>query len=280
VQHGTVSGNDEGFLLLETPLTADRTKMRIQVLGASGGIGNGGRTTSLRVDSDILIDAGTGVADLSLDELAAIDHVLLTHAHLDHVACIPFMVDSVGSRRANPLVVHGQSATLDTLRRHLFNDALWPDFTKIPSAEKPYLQYRLFEPGERVDISGRQFTSVAVTHSIPAMGYLVDSGKGAFAFSGDTTSTEDFWKLLNGCNRLRHVVIETSFIDAEESIARLSRHLSPRLLADELKKFHGSADIHITHLMPGEEQAIMDEIHQHVPDRKIDALRAGRLFEI
>jgi len=253
--------------------------MRIQVLGASGGIGNGARTTSLRVDRDVLIDAGTGVADLMLDELAAIDHVFLTHAHLDHVTCIPFMLDSVGGRRPQPLAVHAREETLDTLKRHLFNDALWPDFTAIPSRARPYLRYVPMNPGETVSLNGRVFRSIPVTHSIPAVGYLVDSGEASFAFSGDTTSTEQFWQEVNACANLKHVVIETSFMDEEEDLARVSSHLSPRLLAAELAKLTRPARIHITHLMPGEEETIMAEIHEHLPGLDIQALRAGSVFD-
>jgi glyoxylase-like metal-dependent hydrolase (beta-lactamase superfamily II) len=116
--------------------------MRIRVLGCSGGIGNGAFTTALLVDDDVLVDAGTGVADLSIEAMAAIDHVFLTHAHLDHVVCIPFLLDSVGSHRTQPLTVHAQAATLDVLRTHVFNNALWPDFTAIPSRQKPWLRFR------------------------------------------------------------------------------------------------------------------------------------------
>jgi len=208
--------------------------MRIRVLGANGGIGNGARTTALLVDHDILIDAGTGVADLSLDAMAAIDHVFLTHAHLDHVTCIPFLLDSVASRRTRPLVVHAQDATLAVLRTHLFNNALWPDFTAIPSREKPYLRFELLPPGESVTLDGRTLRSIPVSHSIPAVGYLLDNGRASLAFSGDTSSTEVFWQALNDCANLRHVIIETSFTDDEETLSRLSGHLCPRLLALEV----------------------------------------------
>ena len=254
--------------------------MRIQVLGASGGIGNGARTTALLVDHDILIDAGTGVADLSLDAMAAIDHVFLTHAHLDHVTCIPFLLDSVASRRTRPLVVHAQDATLAVLRTHLFNNALWPDFTAIPSREKPYLRFELLPPGESVTLDGRTLRSIPVSHSIPAVGYLLDNGRASLAFSGDTSSTEVFWQVLNDCANLRHVIIETSFTDDEETLSRLSGHLCPRLLAQELAKFKRVASVYITHLMPGEEETIMAEIHSHLPDNPPQALRAGMQFEL
>lgn len=254
--------------------------MRIQVLGANGGIGDGARTTALLVDHDILIDAGTGVADLSIDAMAAIDHVFLTHAHLDHVTCIPFLLDSVARRRTHPLVVHAQEATLEVLRAHLFNNALWPDFTAIPSREKPYLRYELLPPGESVSLGGRTLRSIPVSHSIPAVGYLLGSGRASLAFSGDTSSTEVFWQVLNSCADLQHVIIETSFTDEDEALSRLSGHLCPRLLAQELVKFKREASVYITHLMPGEDKAIMAEIHGHLPNNPPQALHAGMEFEL
>jgi len=247
--------------------------MQIRVLGSSGGIGDGARTTSLLVDQDVLIDAGTGVADLTLGAMAGIDHVFLTHAHLDHVVCIPFLLDSVGCRRDRPLVVHAQEATLAVLRQHLFNNALWPDFTTIPTRDRPYLRYESFSPGETVTIDGRRFHAIPVTHSIPAVGYLIGSGQASLAFSGDTTTTDQFWRELNTCTDLTHVVIETSFQDADEETARVSGHLCPRLLAEELRKLEHAVPVYITHLMPGEEETILAEIHARIPDRPLQAFQ-------
>src|SRR5437588_7591797 len=116
--------------------------MKLRILGCSGGIGGRHlRTTSMLLDNDILIDAGTGVADLSLTELSLIDHIFLTHSHLDHVASIPFLVDTVGGMRAKPLTVHALQATIDILKDHIFNWTIWPDFTRIPTPEKPFLRY-------------------------------------------------------------------------------------------------------------------------------------------
>jgi glyoxylase-like metal-dependent hydrolase (beta-lactamase superfamily II) len=57
-------------------------------------MGGGAQTTAMLLDDDILIDAGTGVSSLSMAEMCKIDHIFVTHAHLDHVACIPFLVDT------------------------------------------------------------------------------------------------------------------------------------------------------------------------------------------
>ncbi len=116
--------------------------MRIRVLGCSGGIGGSLRTTAFLVDDDILVDAGTGVGDLPLESLAKIDHIFVSHSHLDHVASIPFLVDTVCWMRGSPIVVYGIKDTLDILRAHLFNWKVWPDFTQIPDGDNPFMVYR------------------------------------------------------------------------------------------------------------------------------------------
>ena len=125
-----------------TDTCVDGDEMKIRILGCSGGIGGQRlRTTSMLVDDDVLIDCGTGVGDLSLDELLRIDHVFLTHSHLDHIAGLPLLIDTVGDRRNQPLTVHATEATLEILRTHIFNWAIWPDFSEIPDAGHPHMRY-------------------------------------------------------------------------------------------------------------------------------------------
>jgi ribonuclease BN (tRNA processing enzyme) len=121
--------------------------LKLRVLGCNGGIGGGAHTTAMLLDEDILIDAGTGVGNLSLEALLKIDHVFVTHAHLDHIAFIPFLVDTVGCQREQPLVVHALPATLDSLQQHIFNWHIWPDFTKIPDTTRPYMRLEPFQCG-------------------------------------------------------------------------------------------------------------------------------------
>lgn len=254
--------------------------MQVRVLGCSGGIGAGARTTSLLVDDDILIDAGTGVGDLDVAALRAIDHVFLTHAHLDHVVSVPFLVDTVGAQRDRPLTVHAQEATLATLWQNIFNWHVWPDFTQIPDKQRPYLKFEALAPGASRELNGRRLLSVPVLHAVPAVGYLVSGARGSLAFSGDTTENDSFWEALNACPDLRQVIIETSFTDADEELSRLSKHLCPKMLKSELAKLRRSADVYITHLMPDRESQIMAEIHGHIPDRTPQALKRGMVFEL
>lgn len=236
--------------------------MKLKILGCSGGIGLNLRTTSMVVDHDMLIDAGTGVGDLTIDELARIDHVFLTHSHLDHVTSIPFLVDTVGWMRDEPLTVHAIEPTLEILREHLFNWKLWPDFTRIMRAGKPLLRYEPVTLGVTVDCNGRRLTPLPANHVVPAVGYRLDSGRTSLVYTGDTTINDALWKEVNAIENLRYLLIETAFCNREKDLAIASKHLCPSMLAEELAKFRGEADIYITHLKPGEIELTMQEIRE------------------
>lgn len=235
--------------------------MRLRVLGCSGGIGGRHlRTTSFLVDSDILIDAGTGVGDLSLAELSLIDHIFVTHSHLDHVASIPFLVDTVGGMRSKPIIVHATQATIEILQNHLFNWAIWPDFTEIPSPEAPFMRYEPLELGASCTLGGRGITPIPARHTVPAVGYHLDSGAASVVFTGDTGPHEALWRTVNRVENLKFLIIETAFSNKERRLAEVSRHLCPETLAEELAKLERNAEIYVTHLKPGEIELTMQEI--------------------
>ena len=253
--------------------------MKVQVLGCSGGIGGKLRTTSLLLDHDVLIDAGTGVGDLSLTELAQIDHVFLTHSHLDHVTSIPFMVDSVGWMRSAPLVIHATRETTQILIDHLFNWKLWPDFTQIPDPVKPMLRYETIELGRAVELRGRRLTPLPANHAVPAVGYQLDSGRASFVFTGDTTTNAALWPVVNAIANLRYLVIETAFCNGEKELAIASKHLCPSMLAEELRQLEREAEVYITHLKPGEGELIMQEIADCAGRWRPRMLDTGQIFE-
>ena len=236
--------------------------MRIRVLGCSGGIGGSLRTTALLVDDDILVDAGTGVGDLPLESLARIDHIFVSHSHLDHVTSIPFLVDTVCWMRAAPIVVYGIKDTLDILRAHLFNWKVWPDFTQIPDGDNPFMVYREIAEGQTVEIGRRRITAVPANHTVPAVGYLLDSGRASLAYSGDTTANDAFWMVVNEAANLRYLIIETAFSNKEREIAVASKHLCPDMLARELEKMRARPEVFITHLKPGEGALTMKEVSE------------------
>jgi ribonuclease BN (tRNA processing enzyme) len=236
--------------------------MKIRVLGCSGGIGGSLRTTSFLVDEDILIDAGTGVGDLSLEQLAKIDHIFVSHSHLDHVTSIPFLVDTVCWMRRSPIVVYAIKEVLDILRAHLFNWKIWPDFTQIPDADHPFMVYRELKVGETVELRGRRFTPIPANHTVPAVGYVVDNGRNALVFSGDTCTNDALWKVVNKTPNLKYLIIETAFSNKERDIAVASKHLCPQMLAEELEKMQVAPQVFITHLKPGEGALTMKEVSE------------------
>jgi ribonuclease BN (tRNA processing enzyme) len=254
--------------------------MRLRVLGCSGGIGGRHlRTTSFLVDSDILIDAGTGVGDLSLAELSHIDHIFITHSHLDHVTSIPFLVDTVGGMRSRPIVVHATRATTEILRNHLFNWAIWPDFSEIPSPDRPFLRYEELEVGRTLDLDGRMITAIPANHTVPAVGYHLDSGTASLVFSGDTGVNDALWKIANRAPNLKYLIIETAFSNKERQLAEVSRHLCPSMLAEELAKLERSAEIYITHLKPGEIENTMQEIEDSAGGFRPKMLQNNQVLE-
>lgn len=244
----------------ESVAASPQQAMKIRVLGCSGGIGGSLRTTSFLVDDDILLDAGTGVGDLTLEQLARIDHIFVSHSHLDHVASIPFLVDTVCWMRGSPIKVYGIKETLDILRAHLFNWKIWPDFTQIPDGDKPFMVYREIRVGEPIQLGSRRFTAIPANHTVPAVGYAIENERGALIFSGDTSTNDALWKVVNATQNLKYLIIETAFSNKERAIAVASKHLCPKLLAEELEKMRAKPEVFITHLKPGEGALTMKEV--------------------
>jgi ribonuclease BN (tRNA processing enzyme) len=253
--------------------------MKLKILGCSGGIGGNLHTTSMLLDNDVLIDAGTGVSELSLAELSMIDHVFVTHSHLDHIACIPFLVDSAGFMRDKPLTVYAIPGVLEIIKQHVFNWKIWPDFTRIPDMQHPYMRYQAIEVGKTVDMGGRKITALPANHTVPAVGFHLDSGTSSLVFSGDTITNDALWEAVNRIPNLRYLIIETAFSNAEKELAVLSRHFCPSLLAEDLLKLKLDPEIFITHLKPGEVDLIMREIAECVRGVSPGMLLNGQVFE-
>jgi ribonuclease BN (tRNA processing enzyme) len=267
--------------------------MKVRVLGCSGAIAQGCRTTSFLLDDDVLIDAGTGVGDLSLTEMAAVNHVLLTHSHLDHIASLPLMLDAVAALRlsagAPPLQVHALPGTIAALQAHIFNNLIWPDFSAIPSADTPLMRFIPISVGDTLQVGGKRVEVLPAVHTVPAVGYAVDSASGHWVFSGDTGRNPAFWQRINQIE-VALLIIETAFSDREKELAQRSLHLAPSTLAVELDQIdrHRRFPIYITHTKPAETGLIMEEIRRFddTPNRDHDVrhdirwLSAGQTFEL
>lgn len=254
--------------------------MELRVLGCSGGVGAGLRTTSFLLDGEILLDAGSGVASLTLEEMTAIRHIFLSHSHLDHILSIPLMVDSVFDRIKEPIQVHAQPETIHALREHVFNGAIWPDFTRLPHPESPVIRLLPMECGESRTFGGRTIESIRVNHIVPTVGFRVTGPDKVFAFSADTTTNDTLWEALNGGERLDTLIVEATFPDTEEALSRMAYHYCPKMLAADLAKLRHDPAIYLTHAKPGEEENIYRACQDLMPGRDLHRLSGGDVFTL
>lgn len=256
--------------------------MQIKVLGCAGGIGKDAdkvlRTTSFLIDDDILIDAGTGVGELSIDALCKINHIFITHSHLDHIVSIPLLLDTVLGMREGFVTVYALEATIQTLKEHIFNWKVWPDFNVIPDDLQPLLRYEVINPGKTISLNGRHITALPANHVVPAVGYHVRSKDKHFVFSGDSTESHDFWQAINQLTSLNYLVIETAFSNEEIALAKLSKHYCPSILLAALSQLKHHPEIYITHLKPGSEALIMQQINK--TDVIAQALTTNQIFTL
>lgn len=254
--------------------------MRIKVLGCSGGVGPGLRTTSLLVNDEVLIDAGTGVCDLSLAQMRRIGDVFITHSHLDHVCGLAFMADNLFDLIDRPMRIHATAETLQTLRDHLFNWKLWPDFSKLPDEKNPLITWHEVKPGTPDKVNGHSLTAFRVLHTVPGVGYVLEGKEGTFAFSGDTYATDDLWTALNALPRLDKLMIEIAFTNEDDELASVSKHFTPTLLGRELKKLKHKPKLYLTHHKPGCEDDIEKESRVALAGYDYHHLRRGDVITL
>ena len=255
--------------------------MQLKVLGCSGGIGQHLRTSSYLIDDDILLDAGTGVGDMSLEDMRQLKHVFLTHSHMDHVTSLPLLIDTLFSDLDQPLVVHARPETIASLQQHVFNWEIWPDFSELPSKESAVLEFRTMHPGDQVEINGRQVEMIEVNHTVPAAAFAVKSANSLFVYSGDTSTNDSLWQRLNRFDHVDFMVIETAFANHDAKLAEIAKHYCPDMLASDLAKLKHHPKLGISHLKPGEEKLIMDECRTVLDaDWDICQLSSGDCFTI
>jgi ribonuclease BN (tRNA processing enzyme) len=142
------------------------------------------------------------------------------------------------------------------------------------------LRYQEIALGQTVELNGRRITALPANHVVPAVGYQIDSGRGSLVFTGDTTTQDDFWHIVNDIDNLQHLIIETAFCDRERDLAIASKHLCPSLLCEELKKLKRPAQIYITHLKPGEVELTMQEVMACAGAWQPRMLQNGHEFEL
>ncbi|HEY7112907.1 MAG TPA: 3',5'-cyclic-nucleotide phosphodiesterase [Thermoanaerobaculia bacterium] len=224
--------------------------LAVKVLGAFGGSAPGCRLTSFLIGNESALDAGALTEALPPPVQRRLRRVFLTHAHFDHIVSLPFLAANLHGRAGAPLEILAPEPVLEAVRRHVFNDATWPDFTRFPSVARPTIRYRALEEGRAFRAGGLEVTPYAVNHVVPTFGYVISTGAAAAVFSGDTGPTERLWVAARRAPNVRAIFLECSFSDAEERLAADSQHLTPRLVSQELSKLPPRVPIFLYHVKP------------------------------
>lgn len=240
--------------------------MEIKVLGCYGGVVPGLRTTNFVVNGTTAIDAGALAFALPFNEQLAIRDVFISHAHLDHTASLPFLIDNVFGFIEEPVTVRSIEPVIESLRRHLFNDDTWPDFSQILDRGRSILRFEVIEPLQPLTVAGLTITPIPVNHIVPCVGYRIDDGKSCLIYSADTGPCERLYEEANRTPNLKALITEVSFPNEMEAIAALSRHLTPNGLARELERLKPGVRVLLYHLKP----PYVEQLHREIAELGLD----------
>jgi 3',5'-cyclic-nucleotide phosphodiesterase len=210
--------------------------LELRVIGCHGGETPKHRTSAFVLDDTIALDAGSLTSGMELASQSALQAVLVSHAHLDHVRDLATIADNRNQNGTPPLVVAGTKQTIAILKKHFFNNLLWPDFSTIPSVRRPAIRYQELQPEKPATIAGYRVCAVRVSHTIDCCGFTVRGPNGTIAYSGDTGPTDRLWEVLSETDDLRALLMEVSFPDSQARLARVSGHHTPATLAQDMKK--------------------------------------------
>ena len=231
--------------------------MELRVVGCHGGDTPKHRTSAFVLDERMALDAGSLTSGLDLKLQFRLQAVLISHAHLDHVRDLATIADNRCQAECEPLLVAATPWTIRVLKKHFFNNLLWPDFSEIPNKSRPTIQFVPMMKKKPRIIAGYSVRSVMVNHTIESAGFIVETPETAIAYSGDTGPTDRFWELLRETENLKALLMEVSFPNREQKLATVSGHHTPRTLHKDLKKFGRPKDLptllyHIKPVFQGE----------------------------
>lgn len=253
--------------------------MRIQILGGHGGLAPGFSTTSFLINGELLIDAGAVASTMTVDEQSKIDHILISHSHLDHIKDLAFICDNCFGMKKKPFEVYTHATTKKIIKDHLFNETIWPDFTILPNEKNPTIQLNAVEPDKTFSIQQYKITPIKVQHPNDALGFIVEEGNCAVLFTVDTAATDRIWEKAREVKNLKAIFTEVSFPNALKQVAIASDHHTPASLKAEIAKMPPTVPIILTHLKPNFREVLFKEVME-LNEKRIKMLEHdGMVFE-
>ena len=237
----------------------------IKILGASGSKAKDLNTTSFQIYKDIVIDAGNVLNALG-DEAKDINHIFLTHSHADHITDLPFIIETFFENRETPLTIYALEETIEVLKKHSFNDVIWPDFTKIKLLRKDAFSLILkpIKLDEIIKIHNYSIKAIKANHISGACGFVIKKNHQGFVISGDTHINPHIWEEINNDEEIRSLIIECSYPDKLQELAKLTKHLTPELIANELEKLtRKNLSVFYYHLKPSYNKELLKDIKKH-----------------
>ena len=237
----------------------------IKILGASGSKAKDLNTTSFQIYKDIVIDAGNVLNALG-DEAKDINHIFLTHSHADHITDLPFIIETFFENRETPLTIYALEETIEVLKKHSFNDVIWPDFTKIKLLRKDAFSLILkpIKLDEIIKIHNYSIKAIKANHISGACGFVIKKNHQGFVISGDTHINPHIWEEINNDEEIRSLIIERSYPDKLQELAKLTKHLTPELIANELEKLtRKNLSVFYYHLKPSYNKELLKDIKKH-----------------
>ena len=235
--------------------------------------------TCFVIDDCVAVDAGSLALAASPLHRERVRDVVLTHAHLDHIAGLPLFIDDLFSTLETPVTIHCTAPVADTLERDIFNWSVYPRFSELSNDTGPVLRYRRFEPGDEFHVKHLTCSSVDVNHRVPSVGLMISDGNSTVALSGDTAEMDSFWGMVNGATRMSAIFLECAFPDELDELAQISHHLTPRRLAAELEKCERTGcPIYIINIKPMYRDTVIKQISD-LDLSNVVPLEVGKLYE-
>ena len=254
--------------------------MKFRVLGAFGGEGLGHRPSAFLVNDKVLIDGGSVSGALTIPDQLAVEHAIISHAHLDHIAGLVYLTETLAFCEVGAAVtIASIDPVITTLRAGVFNDRLWPDFSKIPHPDVPVVKYRTLATDAEQRVGDLWVTPVAVNHTVPAAGFIVHDGSTGVVYSGDTGPTEALWRAARDVRGIRAVILECAFPNRLGPLGEVAKHMTPALIRREIDKLPPDIPVWIFHVKPQFHEEIAEELSR-LDGSRVSLLEQDRIYSL